>query len=96
MGLSKSSVIKAKKILSEIIETDCIKELPYGKWDCKDTKIILCYDKKSDGGYENVFINIKDISEDQKEYFNTRKNEIGNSSFLKEPDENNLTALGWF
>ncbi|QKX07775.1 hypothetical protein HN014_22510 (plasmid) [Aquimarina sp. TRL1] len=96
MGLSKRSVAKAKEILSEIIETDCIKELPYGKWECKDTEIILCYDRKSDGGYENVFVNVKNISEDQKNHFNTRKKEIGNSSFLKDPDENNITTLGWF
>lgn len=75
-----------------------------------DTDKIFCIDEKADKGYECVFINIENMSEEQHKRWKQLKSEIPNSSFtskLEEKDypsysqwlevkEKNITCIGWF
>jgi len=56
---------------------------------------IILYGKCSDGGWENVAMNIVNITDEQRKLWEEGKNEIkGNTNFCHtEPDH--LTSLGW-
>lgn len=96
MALSKKAVEKAWYILNEINpkannsfickhdETDPFKE-----------NTIIGLGKKEDGGWENVFINVKDITIGQIEKFKKRRKEIPNTYFCKENIAEGITRLGW-
>lgn len=98
MGLSKKSVENAWYILNDInhkannsfIQSHSEFELPI-------ENTILGYDKKSDGSWENVFMYIKNITKEQLEIFEIRKEEISNTSFTKKlKDEySEYTCIGW-
>ena len=94
MALSKHSVNTAISILKKIARTkqgiltfndsrENLEGRPLGK------------DKKSDGGYESVFLNIYNISQDELAYFNERKGEISNTSFVRSIGDN-YTRIGWY
>lgn len=58
-------------------------------------KIVL-YDEKHDGGWENVCLNIKYMTAEQKKLWNQSKGEVkGNSNFCDAGD-NGLTMIGYF
>lgn len=97
MALSKSSVEKAWQILKAVNPDAHYSFIQ--QWDSEDheweTDVILGVDRKIDGGWENVFMNIKNITPDQLALFNARKGEIHNSSFVKE-ESDGITCIGWF
>lgn len=75
-----------------------------------DTDKIFCIGEKYDYGYENVFTNIENMTEEQRKLWEHLKNEVPNSSFiskLKEKDyrsssqwqkekDKDITCIGWF
>lgn len=94
MALNNRSVEKAKSILAEIAGW---KGSPYNEYNEKDpyaTNTILVYGRTGDG-WESVFLNIRNITPDQLEIFERRKNEVPNSSFQREY-EDSITRIGWF
>lgn len=99
MALSKDNVEKAWKILNNInplAKNSFIEEVV--KLDDENsfkTDTILGYDPKSDGGWENIFMNVKNITPEQLEKFEQRKREVHNSSFNKD-EGNGITCIGWF
>lgn len=94
MALSKSSVGTAVKILKKIAETK-LGILTVNEERQTLTGRVLGRDKKSDGGWESVFLNIKHITIEQRQSFESQKNEIGNSSFTKSMGDG-ITRIGWF
>jgi len=90
MALSKSNVAKARNILIEVERIQDHDEVnPYR------TGCIIGFGKKTDGGWENVYINVKDITPGQLRIFESRKEEIGNSSFC-DKKEGDITRIGWY
>ncbi|MGZ3867364.1 MAG: hypothetical protein ACXVC2_12680 [Bacteroidia bacterium] len=102
MGLSKTSVELAWYILNEInpkANNSFIQDTQGDEAAQKREDKILGFDKKSDGGYENVFMNVRNISEQQLEIWERRKGEIGNSPFSDTKSisgDPNVRTLGWF
>ncbi len=94
MALNNRSVEKAKEILAEVAGWKAPFYNLYNEKNPLDTKTILVYGQTGDG-WENVFINIKNITPEQMEIFNKRKDEIHNSSFQDELEEG-ITRIGWF
>lgn len=94
MALSKHSVNKAVSILRKIDTT-----LPVGivmdKGPYNQKPRVFGRDRKSDGGWESVFIYINNPTQEQLDLFERRKNEISNTPFVRAGD-NGSTKLGWF
>lgn len=96
MGLSVESVKIAWYILNEInpkannsfIQT-------YDKEDEFKEDTIIGFDKKSDDGWENIWMNVKDITPAQIKIFEAKKDDVGNSSFMRHKI-NGITRIGWF
>jgi len=96
MALSESSVLKAWRILNEInpaANNSFISH--YDEDEPLRLDAIIGYDRKSDGGWENVFINVRNISQEQLETFKSRAREIPNSFFIDDKG-NGITRIGWF
>jgi hypothetical protein len=96
MALSSNSVQKAWSILNTInpkANNSFIES--YDEENPLKEDAIIGISPKSDGGWENVFINVKDITPEQEAIFEQRKSEVFNSSF-KRNEENGITRLGWF
>jgi hypothetical protein len=95
MALSKNSAQKAFSILSKLnggseafdIQNDVSLR----------TGIILVSDPKTDGGFESVALQIRNITTNQLEFFESRKKEVPNSSVVRKLEEDNeITRIGWF
>lgn len=96
MALSSNSVQKAWHILNAInpkANNSFIES--YDEDDPLKENSIIGISPKSDGGWENVFINVKDITPVQEAIFELRKSEVFNSSFKKN-EGNGITRIGWF
>jgi hypothetical protein len=96
MALSKESVKTAWNILHEInpkANNSWIKD--HDPEDEFKEDYIIGYDKKADDGWENVFLNVRDITPEQLAIFERRKSEVPNSSFCRD-EGNGITCLGWF
>lgn len=99
MALSKDSVKKAIGILKEVYPD----YQAVGKFENISTwkefpvipGIIICLDKKIDGGFENVYIDIEYIRESTLEAFRELKGKVHNSPIERENGEN-ITRIGWF
>lgn len=99
MALSKDSVKKAIEILKQVYpgyqaigkfsDVTLYKEFPV------IPGIIVCLDEKTDGGFENVYIDIKYIDESTLEKFHELKKQIRNSPIEREHGES-ITRIGWF
>lgn len=50
---------------------------------------------KTDKGYESIFTNIKNMTEEQFKLWKQLKNEIPNSSFSNQLKDKNITCIGW-
>ncbi|MGL4805639.1 MAG: hypothetical protein ACRC26_04770 [Bacteroidales bacterium] len=115
MALNNESVKKAVSILKKINPgASVVKHKVYERYNRKtsyaETDKIYCLDEKSDCGYENVFMNIENISDQQRELFEEMKKEVPNSSFMRAIKEcdcasweewkvkkhQDITTLGWF
>lgn len=94
MALNNRSVEKAKDILAQIAGWKAPFYNEYQKDNPLDTSTILVAGNVGDG-WENVFLNVKDITAEQLAIFERRKSEVPNSSF-KQNLENNITCIGWF
>ena len=57
---------------------------------------IIGHDRKSDGGYETIQLYIENITAEQLFLFHSNRNIIKNSSFIREPDSDNVTCIGWY
>lgn len=98
MALSSTSVKKAIEILKKINPASIVKkyEIYDPEEDYSSVKHIHCVDEKGDGGFENVFTNIKDISTKQLKLWNEVKNEIPNTSVERILEGTNITHICWF
>lgn len=112
MALNKDSVKLGISILNQINRGARV--VRYERYDRStpyvDTKKIFCIDEKSDGGYENVFTNIEDMTDEQVKLWEQLKGEVPNSSFMDKLEEKdyptssrwmeekdkNITSIGWF
>lgn len=56
---------------------------------------IICWDKKLDGGFENIYIEVAQVSIEQKELFESFKKKVPNTAVFRELD-NALIHIGWF
>ncbi|MCE9060030.1 hypothetical protein [Parabacteroides distasonis] len=61
-----------------------------------DPDKIFCIGDKSDRGCENVFTNIENISDEQKELWEQLRNEVPNTSFVNKLGDKDITCIGWF
>ena len=93
MALPGENVKIALNVLQDIFGN-----LPYVTYDPKNefqTGAILLASRIQDG-YEGIYLNVENITNDQLAEFNRRKMEVrGNSSFV-DKGPNNITAIGWF
>lgn len=112
MALDKESVKLGISILKQINKgADVVKYENYRKSiSLTDTKLIYCLDEKYDDGYENVFTNIENMTDEQRTLWKQLKNEVPNTSFINALEEKdysssaqweenrnrNITCIGWF
>lgn len=102
MGLSISSCQKAFEILSKInpkVSKQNGELKDYGMLsednpNIKKVNVVFGYDRKSDGSWENVFMNIRNITKKQSAMFEELKGGIHNTSFCQKPKDG-ITCLGW-
>ena len=98
MALSKQNVAKAKQILAQIGWGE--DTAPWSLYDEKDPLkpgCVIMLGPKADGGWENVFMNVRHITKDQLALFNSRKKEVSNSYFIDdETADDTITRIGWF
>lgn len=102
MALSFRNTQKAIAILHDIAEKQ-LSLYPYEDEAKFKTNVILGSDRKLDGGYESICMNFENISDQVLNEFEKRRYEIGNSSYIKNQDEEDfknlkipLTQIGWF
>lgn len=112
MALDKDSVKLGINILKRINKGANV--IKYEMYDRSasyvDTDKIYCVDEKYDNGYEYIFTNIENMTNEQRSLWKQLKSEVPNSSFmdrLKEKDYpsfsqwekekgKNITSIGWF
>ena len=94
MALSYRNVEIAMDILKEISGMKAPFFNEFDKENPLRTGCILVAGQQQDG-WENVFMNFKDISETQLALFEARKNEVHNTSFINDEGEG-ITCIGWF
>lgn len=101
MALSREACNKAFYLFRDIISEGGgrIKSSWIADYEKEEDKFITDYmigiDRKADDGWENVFINVKDITPGQLRIWNERKREIPNSSFEKAHPKG-ITRIGFF
>lgn len=101
MGLSVKNTNKAIQIL-EVIAGKSLKLYAYDEETKFKTDVILGADRKFDGSYESICMNVKNISLDVLDEFEVRRHDIANSSYIrteweeKTKETENLTQIGWF
>lgn len=112
MALDKDSVKLGISILKQINKDAytvkyeiCDRSVSY-----VDTNKIFCVGEKYDYGYENVFTNIENMTEEQRELWKQLKKKVPNSSFIskltekdyrsyaqwREEKDKDITCIGWF
>ena len=98
MALHRTDVAQAKEILWNLFpDADC--SFTDAQWgdEPTDPNIVYGYDRKADDGYENVFINVPDLTPEQQRAFEQRAERIPNSTFCRAVKGHpGLTRLGWF
>lgn len=95
MALSKSSSDKAFEILTEINGGFGGYEIDHD--NPNKLGLIMTNDLKSDGEFERIVLNIRDITPEQVELFERRKREVPNSSIFRTlKDQPDVTCIGWF
>lgn len=95
MALSSRNVEKAMEILMDITAMKAPFFAEHDNENPDRTGIILVAGKVGDG-WENVFINIRNITTAQLDKFNNREKEVHNSSFINKSNDNEITCIGWF
>lgn len=75
-----------------------------------DTNKIFCVGEKYDDGYENVFTNVENMTDEQRKLWKQLKGKVPNSSFINklnekdyrsflqwvEEKDKDITCIGWF
>lgn len=83
MGLSVKNTNKAIEIL-EIVAGKSLKLYAYDDETKFKTDVILGADRKFDGSYESICMNVKNIPSDVLDEFEVRRHDIGNSLLISE------------
>lgn len=100
MALSKNSVDIAINILKAINISPLVNVQKCKVYDRNDNYAsvnqIYCIDEKADLGFENVIINIENISEEQLNTWNELKGSVPNSSMTDLLEGTNITRIGWY
>ena len=99
MALHRLDVAQAKAILWELFP-NADQTFTDAQWGDEDEpvelNVVYGYDRKADDGYENVFVNVQDLTADQKLAFESQAKRIPNSSFCREvKGYPGLTRIGW-
>jgi len=97
MALSGTSVEKAKKILAEMMDRKSIPTVVHTKEKEFVTGKIILQSRVGDG-YENVYMNIPEMTKDILDYFYNNKNKVPNSHFInfKKYKTEGVVQIGWF
>ncbi len=96
MALSKKTVQEACKILKAVQPNiGKLRSVQLHTPEAEQQNAILGYDRKSDGGWENIWMNVKDITLDQLYLFDRLKDNIRNTSYIKS-EKNGITEIGWY
>lgn len=110
MALNKESVKLGISILKQINkDAYTVKyEIADRSVSYVDTDKIFCVGAKYDDGYENVFTNVENMTDEQHKLWEQMKSEVPNSSFMNKLEEKdyrsysqyrkdkNITCIGWF
>ncbi|MEO9849222.1 MAG: hypothetical protein ABJF65_00225 [Reichenbachiella sp.] len=95
MGLSREATNTAFEILTEINGGFGGYEVDYH--DPDKLGIIMTNDMRSDGSVERAVLNVREITPEQVEIFEKRKEEVPNSSIYRTlEDQPDVTCIGWF
>lgn len=94
MALSAASVTKACSILHQIIPALNEGLHPFNKESPIRPGLIIGLSPKEDGGYENIFTDVENLSPAQEQLFITLKGGIGHSYIIGKGD--GVTQIGWF
>jgi hypothetical protein len=84
MALSKSSCKKAFEIFAALTTINNKTPLLRTEDNQYHEQKVIGIDKKQDGGWECLFINIKDVTPEQLQVWEQRKGEVHNSSSNRE------------
>jgi hypothetical protein len=99
MALSKQSVETACKILVEINPVvqfgNSVPIHPFDPNNEFQQNVVLGLDLKADGGYENIILNVRGITDEQLNLFHEMKRQVPNSSICRDLG-NGITRIGWF
>ncbi len=110
MALNKESVKLGISILKQINkDAYTVKyEIADRSVSYVDTDKIFCVGAKYDDGYENVFTNVENMTDEQHKLWEQMKSEVPNSSFMNKLEEKDyrsysqyrkdkdITCIGWF
>ena len=95
MALSRSSCENAISLFEEICYIKNQEILQRDEFNQYAEGYVIGIDKKEDGGWESLFINIKNITADQLKVWEKRKQGIRNSSSNHEVQPG-ITRLGFY
>lgn len=106
MALSFQAVEKAYEVFAELKQIIPLKIPSYPEdmynWSQEEKaapkeNIVVGYDHKQDGGWENLFCFIKDPSPELKQKFDELKGKVPNTSISRAYRSNgSLWVFGWF
>lgn len=112
MALDKDSVKLGISILRQINKSAyTVKyEIADRSVSYVDTNKIFCVGEKYDYGYENVFTNVENMTNEQRKLWKQLKDKTPNSSFMnkleekdyrsysqwREEKDKDITCIGWF
>ena len=95
MALNFESVCKAKQILQDIEGSEICFDVIDDENEYQ-TGIVLGHGRKGDGGWEHIFLNVRNVTVEQLAMFEQKKHDIPNSSFKSYIPEKGIIRLGWF
>lgn len=103
MALCKEAVNKAWYLFRDMLEAEGMRTNSFiGEFD-KDSTVHPVYagfvfgvGRKYDDGWENVFIQLRDFTERQRQIWVDGKDSVPNSHFVHEPNEHGVWQIGFF
>lgn len=95
MALSFLSVDKACSILQQVFPDLLPGIHPFDEEYPIRPGFVVGFGPKDDGGYENVFADVKNLSTDQEQLFIALKGGISNTHFIKDMGTG-ITRVGFF
>lgn len=96
MALNWTNVKRGWEIINAVNPKACNSFIKDCSDDIKEVNVdVICgYSPRPNDGWENVYTDIQDMTDDQRKLFLSRVKEVGNTSFLKEIG-NGVTRIGW-